>query len=102
MAQEVNAQQLDELLAGDKPVVVDFFAPWCGPCRMLAPILNKLSEKHADDVVIVKVNSDEHPEVSRKYGVSSLPTIIKLVDGKEVSKAVGFQPEPVLEQFVLN
>ena len=93
-----------DVLQAELPVVVDFWAPWCGPCRMVAPILDKLADEYAGKVKIAKVNTDDHPEWAGKYGVQGIPTMIFVADGKLVHRQVGALPEPMLrdlfDQFV--
>lgn len=84
-----EAQFQAEVLDSAKPVVVDFWAPWCGPCRMVAPELEKLAVKVGDSVSFVKVNVDEAREVAIKYGIMSIPTIAKFEDGTLVTQVVG-------------
>ena len=79
----------EEVLTSDIPVLVDFNANWCGPCRMLRPVLEKLAEEH-DDVKIVSINVDNEEELSKKYGIMSIPCLIVFKDGKEVKRNVGF------------
>lgn len=81
------------------PVVVDFWAPWCGPCRMVAPTLDKLAKEKAGKVLITKVNTDENPEWAMKFGVQGIPTMLFIIDGKLVHQQVGALPEPVLRQL---
>ena len=80
-----------EVMNSDKPVLVDFWAPWCGPCRAQTPILQTLSEQCGDKVKICKVNTDEQEELSRKFGIMSIPTIMVFRGGKLADKAVGVQ-----------
>ena len=82
MVKHVTSEELEELIKGDKPVVCDFWATWCGPCRMLAPVFEAVSEKFADKAVFVKVDVDENEAAARKYGISSIPDIILFRDGK--------------------
>lgn len=77
-------------------VLVDLWAPWCGPCRMVAPVLERLAERYAGKVKVVKVNVDDSPQVARTFDASSIPTLVFLRDGKPVDRVVGAQPEPAL------
>ncbi|MCR5515492.1 MULTISPECIES: thioredoxin [Lachnospira] len=88
-----------EVLNSDKPVLVDFWATWCGPCKMLAPVLEKVAASQ-DDVKIVKIDVDENPAIAEKFNVMSIPTLILFKDGKEVNKQVGFVNEPALKAFM--
>jgi len=92
------------VLQSDLPVVVDFWAPWCGPCRMVEPILEKFAGEYAGKVLIAKVNTDENPKWAGKYGVRGIPNMIFLAGGKLVHQQVGALPEPMLrdlfDQFV--
>ena len=85
-----------EVLESDVPVLVDFWAPWCGPCRMVAPILEELSESYAGRVKIVKLNTDENPQVSAAYGIISIPTLNVYSGGELVKQLIGAKPKPVL------
>lgn len=90
----VDADGFNQLITGSKvPVLVDFWAPWCGPCRMLGPVLDQVAKEHAGKVVVAKVNVDEHPEVAAKYGVMGIPTVISFKDGKLADQAVGAHPK---------
>ncbi|MBO8170461.1 MAG: thioredoxin [Bacillaceae bacterium] len=77
-------------------VLVDFWAPWCGPCKMIAPVLEELDQEIGDKLKIVKLNVDENPESAGRYGVMSIPTLIVFKDGQPVDKIVGFQPKEAL------
>ncbi len=88
------------VLQSELPVVVDFWAPWCGPCRMVAPTLDKLAKEQAGKLVIAKVNTDEHAQWAMKYGVQGIPTMLFIANGKVVHKQVGALPEPVLRQMI--
>ncbi len=82
------------------PVIVDFWAPWCGPCKMVAPILEKLAKELAGKVLIAKVNTDENPEWASKYGVQGIPTMLFIAGGKVVHRQVGALPERMLRDVV--
>lgn len=77
-------------------VLVDLWAPWCGPCRMVAPVLERLAERYAGKVKVVKVNVDDNPQIARTFDASSIPTLVFLRDGRPVDRVVGAQPEPAL------
>jgi len=81
----------EEVLKSDNPVMVDFYAPWCGPCKMMAPTVEKLSEEYSGKVKIGKLNVDESTEISSKYEIQSIPTIIFYKGGEVVDKMIGFQ-----------
>ena len=85
--------------SGELPVVVDFWAPWCGPCRVISPILERLADEFAGRVRLVKVNTDENPRVSTQYGISSIPAVIAFTDGAPVGQFVGAVPEPQARAF---
>ncbi len=81
-----------KVLQSPAPVVVDFWAPWCGPCKMIAPVLEKLAGEYGDKVVIAKVNTDENPEWTMKYGVQGIPTLLFIKDGQVQDTIVGVAP----------
>lgn len=88
------------VIQSETPVVVDFWAPWCGPCRMVAPILDKLAKEYAGKMVIAKVNTDENPAWAQKFNVQGIPTMLFVAGGKVVHQQVGALPEPMLRSVV--
>jgi thioredoxin len=88
----------DEVLQSDTPVIVDFWAEWCGPCHAVAPVLDRIVEESNGDLKLVKVNIDEQPALSQRYGVQSIPTMILFKNGEPAAAAIGAQPKPALEK----
>jgi thioredoxin 1 len=88
------------VLKSTLPVVVDFWAPWCIPCKMVAPILDKVAEEYAGKLIVAKVNTDEHFEWAMKYGVQGIPTMLFLDKGEVVHRQIGALPEPMLRKVV--
>jgi thioredoxin 1 len=88
------------VLQSPTPVIVDFWAPWCGPCKAIAPMLDKIASEYADKVVVAKVNTDDNPEWAMKYGVQGIPTMLFVADGKIVHRQVGAMPERMLREAV--
>ncbi|MBQ4157642.1 MAG: thioredoxin [Clostridia bacterium] len=89
----------NEVLLSDKPVLLDFWAPWCGPCRMVGPILEQISEERSD-IKVVKVNIDEELELAREYSIMSIPTIMVVKDGKVVNQSLGAKPKNQILQML--
>ncbi|AGX05755.1 MULTISPECIES: thioredoxin [Bacillaceae] len=85
---------------GSGLVLADFWAPWCGPCKMIAPVLEELDSEMSDKVKIVKIDVDENQETAGKFGVMSIPTLLVLKDGEVVDKVVGFQPKEALSELL--
>jgi thioredoxin 1 len=87
-----------EVLQSDKPVIVDFWAEWCGPCHAVSPVLEKIADERADEVKLVKVNIDEEQGLAQRYGIASIPTMILFRDGEPAAAAIGAQPKSALER----
>ncbi len=98
MVQEITDRNFEnEVIKSEMPVVVDFWAPWCGPCRRLAPVTEKLAEDYTGKVKFCKLNVDENPEMSRKYQVMSIPTLLFFKSGQQKDSSLGAVPEVVLQ-----
>ena len=94
MALELNAQNFADTVKNNEVVVVDFWAPWCGPCRMIAPIIEELAEEYKEKGVVVgKVNTDEAPEIAGQFGIRSIPTVIFFKNGEAVDAMIGAAPK---------
>jgi thioredoxin 1 len=89
-----------EVLGADTPVLVDFWAPWCGPCKALAPKLEKVAEQFGDELRVVKINTDENRKIAMKYGVRSIPLLILFKDGQVVGQLIGNQPTGAISKLV--
>ena len=97
----VNNNNFEALvLNSDKPVLVDFYADWCGPCRMLAPVVDEVSAQYSEDLVVGKVDVDKCPELAKQFRVMSIPTLILFKDGQVIDTKVGYQPKNALEDMI--
>ncbi len=95
-----ESQFQNEVLEETIPTVVDFWAPWCGPCGMVSPLLDEIAGQYPGRIKVVKVNSDENPDLSAQFGIQGIPTIILFRDGKEVNRLVGAAPKENIMQFL--
>ena len=101
MATDSRQDHFDTFISqSDKPVLVDFWATWCGPCRMLSPVVEEVSREHENELTVGKVNVDDCPELAQKFGVMSIPTLILFKDGQPVDKRIGYMPKNELEQML--
>ncbi len=101
MAREIDSKEFTaEVLNGSGSALIDFWAPWCGPCRMLGPIIENLSHKYEGKVLVAKVNVDNSPDLAAKFGISSIPTILFFKEGKMVHSAVGVMPETEFDTMI--
>lgn len=103
MALEITDKDFQEkVLESDKPVMVDFWAAWCGPCRMVAPIVDELSNEYADKAVIAKVDVDQNQEFAAKYGVRNIPTVLFFKNGEMVNRQVGVAQKETYKEAIDN
>jgi thioredoxin 1 len=103
MAVELTDANFDEIVLGsDKPVMIDFWAEWCGPCRMVGPVVEEIHNDYTGKAVVAKVNVDENPNISMKFGIRNIPTIVFLKNGELVDKSVGAVPKNVLTEKLDN
>ena len=95
-----SEEAFDQLIAGDTPVLVDFWATWCGPCRMIAPIVEEIANAYAGKAIVAKVDVDEQGELAQRYRVMNIPTLMLFKQGQLVDKAIGARPKVALERML--
>lgn len=100
MIRELTSETFQEAIASEMPVVVDFWAPWCGPCRMVGPFIEKLAETYAGKAVVCKLNVDEAPDVAAMYKIVSIPAVFLFKNGEVLQKAIGARPGKFYEQML--
>ena len=97
---QLNTEKFDELIKGEKPVVCDFFATWCGPCKMLAPVMEKMAEEYGDKAEFVKVDIDDNIELSVRYGIMSIPLVAVFKNGEMTAKSLGYMSKSEMSEFL--
>jgi len=98
---ELNEENFDkEVIKSSQPVMVDFWAPWCGPCRMMAPVVEELASKYSGKAKIGKLNTDDNPNIASEYQISAIPTLLFFKDGKVVKEIVGVQPKEEISKIL--
>ena len=95
----LTKENFDSVIGGDKPVLVDFFATWCGPCKMMAPIIEEIAAERADSLVVGKIDVDEEGELANRFGISSIPTVILFKNGEVANTSVGLKSKDDLIAF---
>jgi thioredoxin 1 len=97
----LNKENFDkEILKSKTPAIIDFYADWCGPCKMMAPVFEKLSNGYTDKLKFCKVNTDEHPEFAQQFEIQGIPALVMVKGNKEIGRIVGFAPEAALKQKI--
>ena len=97
---EVTDANFDQVLADGRPTIVDFWAPWCGPCRVVTPVVDDFARTHAGELKVVKLNTDTAPEIANRFGVQGIPLLVVLRDGDEVDRLAGAAPGPHIERWL--
>lgn len=101
MAEQINITNFEEkVIQADKPVLVDFFATWCGPCKMMAPVIDELANELAGQAYVYKLDVDDNPEIAQRYSVMSIPTLIVFENGEVKNQALGAQPKEAVLQLM--
>ena len=95
----INKDNFEQIKNGDQPVLIDFYADWCGPCRMVAPVVEEIAKEN-EGIVVGKINVDDDPELAQAYGVMSIPTLIVLKGGKEVARSTGARPKAQIQAML--
>jgi thioredoxin 1 len=100
-AKELNDSNFDAIIAAaDKPVLVDFHAEWCGPCKMLSPLIDEIAEEQSDDTIVAKVNIEDAPQTASRYGITSIPALLVFKDGQPVSSSRGVQSKDAILKLI--
>lgn len=100
MIRELTSETFQEVIASDMPVLVDFWAPWCGPCRMVGPFIEKLAETYEGKAIVCKMNVDDSPDIAMSYKVSSVPAVFLFKNGEVLQKAIGARPAKFYDQML--
>ena len=100
MAQQMKKADFEAAIAGNQPVLIDFWATWCGPCRIMAPVIEEIAKEYEGRVVVGKIDVDEESEVAQEYGIMSIPTLILFKNGKKTDLKVGVQPKAAVEAMI--
>ena len=98
VVKQLTDADFESTVNGTQPVFIDFWAPWCGPCRLVSPVIEAVGEAHADKIATAKVNTDENQGLAMRYSIFSIPTMIVFKDGREAARLVGYMPQAALEE----